>query len=132
MINFVRKFLPDLSSVLAPLVDLTKKEHVKSIAKRWRNEHDEAFATVKRLLTEAPILHFPDFTKDFVVHVDASEAGAGAFLAQQTGTDLNIVAYFSQRFNNQCSAPLFPNNERMLRSRTSNTALAALFMGQTF
>ena len=99
MINFVRKFIPDLSTVIAPLVELTQKEHVKSIAKRWSQEHDEAFAEVKRLLSKAPILCFPDFTKDFVVHVDASEVGAGAFLAQKDGDDLNIIAYFSQRFN---------------------------------
>ena len=48
MINFVRKFIPDLSTVIAPLVELTQKEHVKSIAKRWSQEHDEAFAEVKR------------------------------------------------------------------------------------
>ena len=99
MINVVRKFIPDLSTVIAPLVELTQKEHVKSIAKRWSQEHDEAFAEVKRLLSKAPVLCFPDFTKDFVVHVDASEVGAGAFLAQKDGDDLNIIAYFSQRFN---------------------------------
>ena len=98
MINFVRKFVPDLSTVIAPLVELTQKEHIKSIAKRWSQEHDKAFTEVKRLLSEAPVLCFPDFTKEFVVHVDASEVGAGAFLAQKNGTDLNIIAYFSQRF----------------------------------
>lgn len=40
---------------------------------------------------------FPHFSKDFSIH-DASEAGAGAFLAQQKGDDLTIVAYFSQPF----------------------------------
>ena len=92
--------------MLAPLIDLTQKEHVKSIAKRWRNEHDEAFTTVKRLLTEAPILHTPDFSKDFVVHVDASEAGAGAFLAQQTGPDLNIIAYLANDSTMLCATIL--------------------------
>ena len=65
MINFVWKFIPDLSTVIAPLVELTQKEHVKSIAKRWSQEHDEAFAEVKRLLSKAPVLCFPDFTKYF-------------------------------------------------------------------
>lgn len=45
------------------------------------------------------MLHFPDFSKEFVVHLDASEVGAGAFLAQKNGNDLDIIAYFSQRFN---------------------------------
>lgn len=37
--------------------------------------------TVKQLLSEALVLKFPNFFKDFVVRVDAHEAGAGAFLA---------------------------------------------------
>ena len=99
MVNYVRKFIPNLATVIAPMVDLTKKEAVKSVAKRWGPEHDKAFAEVKQLLTNAPVLHFPDFSKEFVVHVDASETGAGAFLAQKNGDDLNIIAYFSQHFN---------------------------------
>ncbi|CAB1112072.1 unnamed protein product [Ectocarpus sp. CCAP 1310/34] len=99
MVNYVRKFIPDLATTIAPMVDLTKKESLKSIAKLWGPEHDAAFAKVKKLLTEAPVLHFPDFSKEFVIHVDASETGAGAFLAQRNGDDLNIIAYFSQRFN---------------------------------
>ena len=99
MVNYVRKFIPNLATVIAPMVDLTKKEAVKSVAKRWGPEHDKAFAEVKQLLTNAPALHFPDFSKEFVVHVDASETGTGAFLAQKNGDDLNIIAYFSQHFN---------------------------------
>ncbi|CAB1116180.1 unnamed protein product [Ectocarpus sp. CCAP 1310/34] len=72
---------------------------VKSVAKRWGPKHDEAFAEVKRLLTNAPVLHFPDLSQEFVIHVDASEVGARAFLAQQNGDDVNILAYSSQRFN---------------------------------
>lgn len=101
MVNFVRKFLPDLATVIEPMVSLTRKEIAagKTLKKHWGDKHDEAFAQVKHLLTSAPVLHFPDFSKDFVVHVDASESGAGAFLAQKHGDDLHIVAYFSKRFS---------------------------------
>ena len=100
MVNFFRKFIPNLASVLAPLVALTKKEAVKKVAKRWNSEHDQAYATVvNQLLTQAPALQLPDFCQDFAIHVDASEAGAEAFLAQQKGDDLVIIAHFSQRFN---------------------------------
>ena len=54
---------------------------------------------MKQLLTQAPVLQFPDFSKDFALHGDASEAGAGAFFARQKGDDLVIIAYFSQRFS---------------------------------
>ncbi|CAB1103268.1 unnamed protein product [Ectocarpus sp. CCAP 1310/34] len=36
-----------LAAVTAPMVDLTKKDAVKSVAKRWGPKHDEAFAEVK-------------------------------------------------------------------------------------
>lgn len=99
MVNYVRKFMPNLATITASMVELTKKESIKSVAKLWGPEHDKAFAEVEHLLTKAPVLHFPDFCKEFVIHVDASETGAGAFLAQKNGDDLNIIAYFSQRFN---------------------------------
>ncbi|CAB1111964.1 unnamed protein product [Ectocarpus sp. CCAP 1310/34] len=66
-VNYVRKFIPDLAAVTAPMFDLTKKDAVKSVAKRWGPKHDdEAFAEVKRLLTNAPVLHFPDFLKSLL------------------------------------------------------------------
>ena len=99
MVNFVRKFIPNLAARIAPLVALTKKKATTEVSRRWGPEQDQAFARVKQLLTEAPVLHFPDFSKSFVIHVDASNAGAGAFLASQDGDNLKIIAYYSQRFN---------------------------------
>ena len=99
MVNFVRKFLTDLAGILAPLVALTKKEVVKKVHKRWGPAYDQAYANVKQLPTQAPMLRFPDFHRDFVIHVDVSEAGAGAFFAQHKGEDLVIIEYFSHRFD---------------------------------
>ena len=49
------------------------------------------------------MLIFPDYEREFIVHVNASELGIGAFLAQPSKNDeskseLDIIAYFSQRF----------------------------------
>ena len=56
----------------------------------------EAFPRARRALTFAPV-KYPDFTREFVVHTDASEAGVGAFLAQRScesssDSDLDIIA----------------------------------------
>ena len=64
----------------------------------------EAFPRAKRALTSAPVLKYPDFTREFIVHTDASEAGVGAFLAQRSresssDADLEIIAYYSHRFS---------------------------------
>ena len=55
------------------------------------------------LFSSPPILKFPDFDREFVVHVDEGEEGAGAFLAQPSTSstsdqDVDIIAYCSQRF----------------------------------
>ena len=48
------------------------------------------------------MLKSQDFDRVFVVHVDGSEEGVGAFLAQPSTSstsdqDIDIVAYYSQR-----------------------------------
>ena len=50
----------------------------------------------------APVLKFPEYEREFIMHVDASDIGVGAFLAQpskndDSKSDLDIIAYFSQR-----------------------------------
>ena len=74
-INFVRKFITNLARIIAPLVALTKKEAAKEVAKGWRPEHDQAYATGKQLLTQAPVLQFPDFSNFFAIHVRVIGSG---------------------------------------------------------
>ena len=49
---------------------------------------------MKAALSGAPILHLPDFSKEFVVDCDASGSGFGAVLHQGTGP----LAFFSRSF----------------------------------
>ena len=44
---------------------------------------DEAFALLKALLTQAPILTLPNFACDFTLETDASGLGHGAVLLQE-------------------------------------------------
>ena len=101
----MRRFVPNFSEVTAPLVELTRKDYSKQALFRqhWGSAQTQAVTQAKELLISPPVLHFPDFSKEFVVHVDASDAGVGAFLAQLAGdgsdkNDLNIIAYYSKRF----------------------------------
>ena len=84
-IDFVRKFIPNLATIIDPLVALTLKsvENLKRKRNHWGSEQDAAFIKVKELLTSAPVLHFPRFHKSFIIYVDASDRGVGAFLAQK-------------------------------------------------
>ena len=100
-VNFVSKFIPNLATIIEPLVALTRKSvaNLKTLRNHWGPEQDAAFIKVKELLTSAPVLHFPRFHKPFITHVDASNCGVGAFLAQKEDNgELTIIAYFSKRF----------------------------------
>lgn len=45
-------------------------------------ECEEAFKSLKDLLCQEPVLQSPNFSKRFLVQVDASDVGLGAVLAQ--------------------------------------------------
>lgn len=49
---------------------------------QWTPEAQRAFERVKLILTTAPILSNPDFSKKFFLHCDASDHGIGAVLVQ--------------------------------------------------
>ena len=57
----------------------------------WNATTDEAFNTLKQLLTSQPLLKYPDFSKTFILTVDASSEALGAVLSQgDIGRDLPV------------------------------------------
>jgi len=66
----------------------------------WNRRTDDAFTTLKDLLTSEPLLQYPDFTKPFVLTTDVSNEALGAILSQgPIGRDLPI-AYASRTLVN--------------------------------
>jgi hypothetical protein len=49
----------------------------------WSNECEEAFHTLKELLTTTPVLAQPDIEKPCDVYCDASSTGIGGILMQE-------------------------------------------------
>lgn len=72
------KFMPQLSTICEPLRRLNDKD----VKFDWLQHHDEALDTIKKLITEAPILSYYDVTKDVIVECDSFEVGLGAVLTQ--------------------------------------------------
>ena len=59
---------------------------------QWTPAAQEFFTLLKQALIEAPVLVIPDFAKQFVLEIDASDIGFGAVLMQ----DEHPVAYLSK------------------------------------
>lgn len=96
MAGYYRSFCRNFSTVVHPLTNLLSPR----VDFVWTPECQHAFASVKALLSHAPVLAAPDFSKPFKLEVDASAVGAGAILLQEdvAGVD-HPVCYFSRKFN---------------------------------
>ncbi len=57
--GYYRCFIPNFSSLAAPLTDLTRKGQPECVV--WSPETETAFQRIKSALTEEPILHAPRF-----------------------------------------------------------------------
>jgi hypothetical protein len=85
--GYYRRFIPNFSKIAKPMTKLLEKE-----AKfKWSPQCEEAFLTLKKLLTTAPLLAQPDIKKPFDVYYDASSMDIGGVLMQ----DGRAIAYAS-------------------------------------
>lgn len=95
MVSWYRRFIKDISTVIAPLTRLLKK----GVDWNWGPTQTEAFLKLKHLLTEAPVLACPDWDKTFYLQTDASLEGLGVVLTQGEESTAVIIAYASRALN---------------------------------
>ena len=79
MVNYLGKFVKDLSTITAPMRQLLRSD-VEFV---WNHEQEEAFKDLKVALTKTPTLVFYDPEKDLTIQCDASKDGLGAGLLQE-------------------------------------------------
>ncbi|WVZ84508.1 LOW QUALITY PROTEIN: hypothetical protein U9M48_031537 [Paspalum notatum var. saurae] len=89
--GFYRRFVPNFSTIAAPLNELT----MMGVAFHWGKPQEDAFNLLKDKLTHAPLLQLPDFGKTFELEYDASGVGIGGVLMQEN----KPVAYFSEKLS---------------------------------
>jgi len=94
--GYYRRFIQNFSKIARPSTALLKR----NTPFVWKQSTDEALNTLRKLLTEEPLLQYPAFTKPFVLTTDASNKALGAILSQgPIGQDLPIT-YASRTLNN--------------------------------
>ncbi|GJV32516.1 reverse transcriptase domain-containing protein [Tanacetum coccineum] len=77
--GFYRRFIKDFSKISRPMTHLLEK----NTPFIFSNECIQAFETLKKKLTEAPILIAPDWDLPFELMCDASDFAIGAVLGQR-------------------------------------------------
>ena len=65
----------------------------------WGNEQKNAFALLKKLLCNAPILIYPNFKDTFILQTDASKLGIGCALFQERDNVRHPIAFYSRTLN---------------------------------
>jgi hypothetical protein len=87
--SYYHRFIKDFGSIATPVTQLLKKDGFL-----WSSIPTEAFESLRRALSGAPVIQLPEFTKPFTVDCDASGSGFGVVLHQGDGT----LAFFSWPF----------------------------------
>jgi len=78
--SYYRKFIRKFGVISKPLTELLKKNNFV-----WHEGALKAFQNLKRALCETSILDLPNFTKPFVLEIDAYDVGIGQCLAKKEG-----------------------------------------------
>ena len=80
VINYLGRYIPNLSEKLEPLRSLTRADSEFV----WNADiHGKAFAEVKQILRNAPVLKYFDSSKPTTIQCDSSQNGLGATLFQE-------------------------------------------------
>lgn len=112
--GYFRKFIEAYAKIARPLNDLLcgsgaptnkkkrgrRKPEPSQKSWTWTEEHQQAFDTLIQKLCSPPILAFPDYSKPFELHTDASYQGLGAVLYQEQDNIKRVIAYASRGLKN--------------------------------
>ena len=107
--SYYRRFIPNFAKWAGPLHALIVPASFKQKIRRgemkksdlpefqWTPACQEGFNQLKKALTEAPVLAYPDYSKPFILETDASLKGLGVVLSQKgDDNEIRVIAYASQ------------------------------------
>ncbi|KAK1649704.1 hypothetical protein QYE76_067509 [Lolium multiflorum] len=91
--GFYRRFIKDFSKISKPLTNLLQKD----VPFVFDDDCKEAFETLKKALTTAPVVEPPDWNLPFEIMCDASDFAVGAVLGQRVDKKLNVIHYANRK-----------------------------------
>lgn len=106
LINYLGKFIPNLSTMTAPLRELLKKD----TKFKWEQTHFEAFEQIKREVSDPRNLGYYSPYDETILIADASPVGLGAVLLQVKNGKKRVICYISKGLSSAERA--YAQNER--------------------
>lgn len=98
---FFKSFIPNYSHHAAVLNDMVHKSFNWSDEKTWNAPYREAFANLKKVVSESFKLFYPDYSLPWILRVDASILGIGSVLLQEKDGVLQPIIFQSHKFSKQ-------------------------------
>ena len=68
LVNYYRRFIPDIAKRVKPLTNLTSLK----IPFYWAEKHQESFGDLRQALRKEPVLRYPNYNEPFIITTDAS------------------------------------------------------------
>ena len=101
--GYYRRFIRNFSKVVRPLNEVMPPQSQRKGSKTknkegftWGREQQQAFETLKELMTSAPVLAYANFNEQFELHIDASQQGLGAVLCQKQEGLTRVISFASR------------------------------------
>jgi hypothetical protein len=94
-INFVRRFISNLSQKVFPFSPLLKVKKDQKFV--WGDEQQKTFDEIKEYMKKPPVLVHPQLNKTFKLYATADTQNIGSVLIQEFEGKERVVAYLSQK-----------------------------------
>lgn len=102
--SYYRHFVQGFAKLAGPLHKLvadlagtkSKRGAGQALGAAWTPQCEQSFEALNSRLVSAQVLTYADFSRPFILEIDASHSGLGAVLSQETDSGVRPVAYASR------------------------------------
>ena len=91
--NFLQRFIVNCAKITKGFMRMLKQDTPFV----WDETAQLAFEELKKALLSAPLLHPPDYSRDFILYLAASESTIGVVLVQEDDKLVEHVVYYLSR-----------------------------------